>query len=83
MIIKKYKAPTEKEAMILAKDDLGPEAIVMNVKTIKPNGILKLVKKPRVELTAAIDDNIYEKSSSANATTTSVVSAEKKDRKNL
>ena len=79
MIIKKYKAPTEKEAMILAKDDLGPEAIVMNVKTIKPNGILKLVKKPRVELTAAIDDNIYEKSSSANATTTSVVSAEKKE----
>ena len=60
MIIKKYKAPTEKEAIIMAKDDLGPEAIVMNVKTIKPNGLFRLFKKTRVELTAAIDDNIVE-----------------------
>lgn len=62
MIIKKYKAPTEKEAIILAKDDLGPDAIVMNVKTIKPGGILRLFKKSRVELTAAIDDNMVGKS---------------------
>ena len=61
MIIKKYKAPTEKEAILLAKEDLGPEAIVMNVKTIKPKGFMKLFKKMRVELTAAIDDNITEK----------------------
>lgn len=32
MIIKKYKALTEKEAILLAKEDLGPDAIVMNVK---------------------------------------------------
>lgn len=63
MIIKKYKAPTENEAIRLAKEDLGPDAIVMNVKTIKPRGILRLFKKSRVELTAAIDDNIVEKSS--------------------
>lgn len=63
MIIKKYKAPTEKEAILLAKDDLGPDAIVMNVKTIKPGGMLRLFKKPRVELTAAIDDNMAGKSS--------------------
>ncbi len=61
MIIKKYKAATEKEAIIMAKDDLGPDAIVMNVKTIKPNGLLKLFKKSRVELTAAIDDNLNQK----------------------
>ena len=36
MIIKKYKALTEKEAILLAKEDLGPDAIVMNVKKIKP-----------------------------------------------
>ena len=45
MIIKKFKAPTEKEAILLAKEELGPSAIVMNVKTIKPSGLLKLFKK--------------------------------------
>ena len=58
MIIKKYKAQTEKEAILMAREDLGPDAIVMNVKTIKPAGLFKLFKKSRVELTAAIDDNI-------------------------
>lgn len=60
MIIKKYKATTEKEAILLAKEELGPNAIVMNVKTIKPGGIMRLFKKSRVELTAAIDDDISE-----------------------
>lgn len=61
MIIKKYKAATEKEATVMAMEDLGPGAIVMNVKTIKPGGIMKLFKKTRVELTAAIDENAVEK----------------------
>lgn len=69
MIIKKYKASTEKEAIIMAKEDLGSEAIVMNVKTIKPNGILKIFKKPRVELTAAIDDNITQSVTSVSENT--------------
>lgn len=60
MIIKKYKALTEKEAILLAKEDLGPNAIVMNVKKIKPGGIMRLFKKPKVELTAAIDDDVNE-----------------------
>lgn len=45
----------------MAKEELGPEAIVMNVKTIKPRGIFSIFKKSKVELTAAIDDNIVEK----------------------
>jgi len=61
MIIKKYNAPTEKEAIIMAKEELGPDAIVMNVKTIKPRGIMCLFKKSKVELTAAIDDNVQNK----------------------
>lgn len=61
MIIKKYKAATEKDAILMAKEELGPEAVVMNVKTIKRKGIMKLFKKNTVELTAAIDDNVAEK----------------------
>lgn len=58
MIIKKFQAESESEAMELAKAELGKDAIVMNIKTIKPKGIYKLFKKARVEVTAAIDDNV-------------------------
>ena len=58
MIIKKFQANTETEAIMLAKEELGKDAIVMNIKTISPKGIYKLFKKPIVEVTAAIDDNI-------------------------
>ncbi len=66
MIIKKYKAATEKDAILMAKEDLGPEAVVMNVKTTKRKGIMKLFKKNTVELTAAIDDNVTEKPAKEN-----------------
>lgn len=46
MIIKKFQAQTEKEATLMAKEELGSDAIVMNIKTIKPKGIFSLFKKP-------------------------------------
>ncbi|MDD6208759.1 MAG: flagellar biosynthesis protein FlhF [Clostridiales bacterium] len=57
MIIKKYQASNENDAIMKAMDDLGKDAIVMNVKTIRPRGISRLWKKTLVELTAAVDDN--------------------------
>ncbi len=65
MIIKKYKAKSEQEAILMARDELGPEAIVMNVKTIKPGGFMRLFKKPKVELTAAIDDHMADRAESS------------------
>jgi flagellar biosynthesis protein FlhF len=56
VIIKKFQAQTETEAIVLAKNELGKDAIVMNIKTISPKGIYRLFKKPLVEVTAAIDD---------------------------
>lgn len=67
MIIKKFQANTETEAIILAKEELGKDAIVMNIKTISPKGIYKLFKKPLVEVTAAIDDNITYKNDKTTA----------------
>lgn len=55
MIIKKYEAETEKEAILQAKNELGKEAIVMNIKTVKPRGIYRFFRKPTVEVTAAVD----------------------------
>lgn len=57
MIIKKFQANTEKDAIMLAKEELGKDAVIMNIKTISPKGIYKLFKKPVVEVTAALDDN--------------------------
>lgn len=58
MIIKKFQANTETEAIMLAKEELGKDAIVMNIKTISPRGIYRLFRKTLVEITAALDDNI-------------------------
>ena len=58
MIIKKFQANTETEAIMLAKEELGKDAIVMNIKTITPRGIYKLFRKSVVEITAALDENI-------------------------
>ena len=56
MNIKKFQATSETEAILLAKEELGKNAIVMNIKTISPKGIFKLFRKPLVEVTAAVDE---------------------------
>lgn len=56
MIIKKFQGETEKDAIMQAKEELGKDAIVMNIKVLKPKGIQKFFRKPCVEVTAAIDD---------------------------
>lgn len=58
MIIKKFLAKTEKEAIEMAKEELGTGAIVMNMKKIRPRGLAKLFMKDKVEITAALDENI-------------------------
>ena len=62
MIIKKYQGPTEEAAIKQAKDDLGPDAVIMNKKTVKYRGFRKLFKKNYCEITAAIDDPAEAKS---------------------
>ena len=57
MIIKKFQGNTETEAITKARDELGKDAVVMNVKTIKPRGIMKLFKPQVVEVTAALDES--------------------------
>lgn len=71
MIIKKYEAATEQEAIVMAKEELGPEAIVMNIKHTKPRGIFKLFKKSKVEITAAIDGDNSEKTEASDSVTNS------------
>ena len=60
MIVKKYKAATETEAVLAAKEELGPGAVVLNVKTMKQRGIARLFKKDYVEITAALEEKDLE-----------------------
>ena len=67
MIINKYLAKTEKDAIEKAKEDLGANAIVMNVKKVRPHGIMRIFLRPKVEVTAALDENInYHEDSNKN-----------------
>lgn len=56
MNIHKYKGQTEKEAMTAIKAELGPEALIVSVKHVRPKGVFKLFRKSFVEVTAAVDD---------------------------
>lgn len=59
MIVKKFQAPTEREAIIKAQEELGSTAVVLNVKTIKQRGFAKLFKKDAVEVTAALEEKDF------------------------
>ena len=62
MLIKKFQAASEQEALQLAKQELGKDVIITHIKSIKPKGIYRLFKKPVVEVTAAVDrDETYER----------------------
>ncbi len=61
MIVKKFKAPTEAEAILAAKDELGMSAVVLNVKTLKQRGIFRLFRKDMVEITAALEEKEFVK----------------------
>ena len=60
MIVKKFQAPTEREAIIKAQEELGSTAVVLNVKTIKQRGFAKLFKKDAVEVTAALEEKYFD-----------------------
>jgi hypothetical protein len=48
MLIKKFQAASEQEALTLAKQELGKDVIITHIKSIKPKGIYRLFKKPMV-----------------------------------
>ena len=56
MIIKKFTAGTEQEAVMMAKEEMGSNAVVLNIKTTKQRGFKRLFKKDIVEVTAALEE---------------------------
>jgi len=64
MLVKKFKSETFEEALREVKREMGPEAIILSKKVVRePNkGVLGLLGKPAIELTAAIDSRLKQKS---------------------
>lgn len=56
MIIKKFQAKTENDAVESAKKELGPGVVIMNVRNVKKKGLLGLFGGQIVEVTVALEE---------------------------
>jgi len=56
MIIKKFIAKTEQEAIENARKELGEGVVVMNVKPVKSKGLFAFLKTPMIEVTVALEE---------------------------
>ena len=67
MIIKKFTAKTEKEAIENARKELGDGVVVMNVKPVKNRGFFAFLKSPLVEVTVALEEESEKYSAAVSA----------------
>lgn len=56
MIIKKFQAKTEAEAVSLAKKEMGENVVIMSVRNIKKKGAFSFLKKSHVEITVGMEE---------------------------
>lgn len=56
MTINKFQGKTEEEAIQKAKNEMGEDVVIMNVRTIKPKGMFSVFKKVTYEVTAAKEE---------------------------
>ncbi len=56
MIIKKFVAKTEEEAVKNARVELGDGMVIMNVRIVKPGGFFGFFRRAQTEVTAAIEE---------------------------
>ena len=56
MTINKFQGKTKEEAIEKAKAEFGENAVIMNVREIKPKGFLGIFKSSTFEVTAAMQE---------------------------
>lgn len=56
MIIKKFAAKTEEDAVTAARQELGNGIVIMNVKSVKPKGFMSVFRSRQVEVTVALEE---------------------------
>ena len=56
MTINKFQGKTKEEAIEKAKMEFGPNAVIMNIKEVKPKGLFRWFMDSTYEVTAAIEE---------------------------
>ncbi len=79
MIIKKFTAKTEKEAIESARDELGEGVVVMNVKPVKNRGFFAFLKSPMVEVTVALEEESEKYTAAVSAINSVIASSQMKE----
>ncbi len=77
MTINKFQGKTKEEAIQKAKDEFGENAVILNVKEVKPKGMFKAFKSSTYEVTAALEERENTTSQAK------VLEAAKKSRENI
>ena len=79
MIIKKFTAKTEKEAVENAKKELGEGIVVMNVKDVKAKGFFAFLKSPMTEVTVALEEESERYTAAVSAINNVIASSQTKE----
>ncbi len=79
MIIKKFTAKTEKEAIDNARVELGEGVVVMNVKPVKSKGLFAFLKSPTVEVTVALEEESEKLTAAVSAISSVIASSQNKE----
>ena len=64
MIIKKFQAKTEEEAISAAKREMGENVVIMSVRSLKKKGLFSFLKRPIVEVTVGMEEDTEKVNSS-------------------
>ncbi|MCM1121447.1 MAG: flagellar biosynthesis protein FlhF [Eubacterium sp.] len=80
MIIKKFTAKTEKEALDNAKRELGEGVVVMNVKEVKAKGLFSFLKPRTVEVTVALEEESEKYTAAVSAINNVIASSQSKEK---
>ena len=69
MTINKFQGKTKEEAIEKARAEFGPSAVIMNIKEVRPKGLLGIFASTTYEVTAAIEEKepVYVSTPSASA----------------
>lgn len=79
MIIKKFTAKTEKEAIENARKELGEGVVVMNVKPVKHKGLFAFLKSPMMEVTVALEEESEKLTAAVSAISSVIASSQKEE----
>lgn len=83
MIIKKFTAKTEKEAIDNARKELGEGVVVMNVKPVKNKGLFAFLKSPMVEVTVALEEESEKYTAAVSAINNVIASSQNKEKEEI